>query len=51
MHLSPVCENEQDILSVTTHGYEFASSIERGNIKLNFTRKSHKFGMKLLKIL
>jgi len=46
-----LCENEQDILSVTTHGYEFASSIERGNIfGVQFhPEKSHKFGMKLLK--
>lgn len=46
-----VCENEQDVLSLTTHGYEFASSIEKDNIiGVQFhPEKSHKFGMRLFR--
>ncbi len=46
-----MCENEQDVLSVTRHGYEFVSSIERDNIfGVQFhPEKSHKFGMQLLR--
>lgn len=46
-----VCNNKQDILTTTHHGYEFASSIQKDNIMgVQFhPEKSHKFGMKLLK--
>jgi glutamine amidotransferase len=45
-----VCNREEDILGVTTHGYPFASVIHRDNIwGMQFhPEKSHKFGMKLL---
>lgn len=46
-----ICNNEQDILTTTHHGYKFASSIQKDNIMgVQFhPEKSHKFGMKLLK--
>lgn len=46
-----VCNNKQDILTKTNHGYEFVSSIQKDNIMgVQFhPEKSHKFGMKLLK--
>lgn len=45
------CRDEDDILTETFYGYEFASSIWRGNIVgVQFhPEKSHKFGMKLLR--
>lgn len=46
-----VCKNKEDILTLTHHGYDFASSFESGNIfGVQFhPEKSHKFGMQLLK--
>ena len=45
-----VCDNEQDILSMTCHGYDFVSAIQKENIiGVQFhPEKSHKFGMKIL---
>jgi glutamine amidotransferase len=44
------CNDETDILTRTLYGYEFVSSLLRGNIAgVQFhPEKSHKFGMKLL---
>lgn len=46
-----LCNNEEDVLSTTIYGYEFASSVEKGNIVgVQFhPEKSHKFGIKLFK--
>lgn len=46
-----VCHDRDDVLGVTTYGYEFASSIERDNIMgVQFhPEKSHRFGLQLLK--
>lgn len=45
------CNNDEDILTITTHGCNFVSSIQKENIfGVQFhPEKSHKFGMKLLK--
>jgi glutamine amidotransferase len=45
-----VCKNENEILSKTCYGYDFVSSIKKGNIYgVQFhPEKSHKCGMKLL---
>jgi len=45
------CNDERDILSTTTYGFEFVSSIHRDNIYGTqfHPEKSHKFGMQLLK--
>lgn len=45
-----VCNDDADILTKTHHGYDFVSSIMRGNISgVQFhPEKSHKFGMRLL---
>lgn len=46
-----VCNQTQDILTTTHHGYSFASSIQQDNILgVQFhPEKSHRFGMKLLR--
>jgi len=46
-----VCHKDEDVVTKTFHGYDFASAIQRGNIVgVQFhPEKSHKFGMKLLK--
>lgn len=43
------CINEADILSITHHGYDFVSSVQKGNIYGTqfHPEKSHKFGMKI----
>lgn len=45
------CENKEDILCQTIHGYEFASAIARENIYgVQFhPEKSHRYGMQILK--
>lgn len=45
------CDNSESILSVTTHGVEFASAIMKDNIiGVQFhPEKSHRFGMQLLR--
>ena len=42
-------QDESDVLTTTTHGYEFASSLEKENIwAVQFhPEKSHKFGMRM----
>jgi len=44
------CRNRDDVVTATTHGLEFVSSFQHGNIfGVQFhPEKSHKFGMKLL---
>lgn len=46
-----VCNDPADVLSKTRHGFDFTSSLQRGNIfgTQFHPEKSHKFGMKLLK--
>ena len=45
-----VCNSSEDVLATTYYGYDFVSSINRGNIfGVQFhPEKSHKFGMRLL---
>lgn len=45
------CDSEESVLSLTTHGLEFASGIVKDNIVgVQFhPEKSHRFGMQLLK--
>lgn len=45
------CYDESDILSTTSYGFEFVSSIRRGNIYGTqfHPEKSHKFGMQLFR--
>ena len=42
-------QDESDVLTTTTHGYEFASSLEKDNIwAVQFhPEKSHKFGIRM----
>lgn len=46
-----VCKDEKDVLATTHYGYDFASSVRKGNIYGTqfHPEKSHKFGMRLLK--
>jgi glutamine amidotransferase len=46
-----VCQHPEDILTTTLYGYDFVSSVAKGNIwGVQFhPEKSHKFGMKVLK--
>lgn len=46
-----VCQHPEDILTTTLYGYDFVSSVAKGNILgVQFhPEKSHKFGMKVLK--
>ena len=46
-----LCEDKNDILTITKYGYNFVSSFEKNNvIGCQFhPEKSHKYGMKLLK--
>ncbi len=46
-----VCNNQKDVLTRTTYGYEFVSAIQTDNIiGVQFhPEKSHKFGLQLLK--
>jgi glutamine amidotransferase len=45
------CRNEADVMTRTSYGFDFTSSVARGNIMgVQFhPEKSHKFGMRLLK--
>ena len=45
-----ICNNDNNTLSTTHHGYNFASAIQKGNVfGVQFhPEKSHKFGMKIL---
>lgn len=45
-----VCKNKQDAATTTGYGYDFVSSVAKGNIYGTqfHPEKSHKFGMKLL---
>jgi len=44
------CDDENDVMTTTEYGYEFASSIRRGNIMGTqfHPEKSHKFGIRFL---
>jgi len=46
-----VCKDKKDVLATTHYGYDFASSVRKGNIYGTqfHPEKSHKFGMRLLK--
>lgn len=46
-----ICENKEDILTVSRYGIEFTSAIQHHNIYATqfHPEKSHKFGMQLLK--
>ena len=46
-----VCNQEEDVLAVTHHGYNFASAVQRGNIMGTqfHPEKSHRYGLRLLK--
>ena len=46
-----VCKDQKDVLATTNYGYDFASSVRKGNIYGTqfHPEKSHKFGMRLLK--
>lgn len=46
-----VCRNSEDVLSTTNYGYDFASSLQIGNIfgTQFHPEKSHKYGLKLMR--
>lgn len=46
----PVCDRTEDVLAVSSYGYEFAAAFECGNIiGVQFhPEKSHRFGMSLM---
>jgi len=46
-----VCEDDEDVLATTRHGYDFPSAVGKGNILGTqfHPEKSHKFGMLVLK--
>ena len=46
-----VCKDGKDVLATTHYGYDFTSSVRKGNIYGTqfHPEKSHKFGMRLLK--
>ena len=46
-----VCKQEEDVLARSNHGYDFTSSVQKGNILgIQFhPEKSHRFGLQLLK--
>jgi len=46
-----ICDNDEDVLTTTNHGYEFVSSFKKGNITgVQFhPEKSHKFGFNFFK--
>jgi len=46
-----VCKDDRDVLATTHYGYDFTSSVRKGNIYGTqfHPEKSHKFGMRLLK--
>jgi len=46
-----VCKDEGDVLATTHYGYDFVSSVRKGNIYGTqfHPEKSHRFGMRLLK--
>jgi len=44
-----VCDNAEDVVALTTYGYDFPSVVQRGNVMgAQFhPEKSHRFGMKI----
>jgi imidazole glycerol-phosphate synthase subunit HisH len=45
-----LCADPSDVLAVTTYGYEFPSSLQRGNLYATqfHPEKSHKYGLRLI---
>ena len=50
IHITYRCKDENDILTTTEYGFDFASAVEKENIYATqfHPEKSHKFGMKLM---